>query len=238
MEEFSQALKMLAGESGIPLNEQKLGKLSAYHSLIEETNRAFNLTKAQSPEEFAGRHFLDSIALPALNLLYPGDSVIDVGSGAGFPGMPIAILRGNLHVTLLDSMRKRTQFLERVVTELGLTNVTVVTARAEDFARSEGREKFDAALSRAVAPLNVLLEYTLPLVRPGGRTLCWKGPSAPEEMTAAKRACWILCGGEMHAHPYSIPGHGSFFIVEARKNRATPVGFPRKAGIPSKEPII
>lgn len=239
MELFTQSLGALASAAGAPIPAEKLLKLAAFHALIEEANRSFNLTKAEGPEEFASRHFLDSLALPALNLLDPGDSVIDVGSGAGFPGMPIAILRGNLSVTLLDSMRKRTHFLEAAAKELGLSNVTVVTARAEDYARSaEGRERFNAALSRAVAPLNVLLEYALPLVRPGGRALLWKGPAAPAEVVSAGNACRILGGGEMHSYPYSLPGHGSFFIVEAKKIRPTPSNFPRKAGTPAKFPII
>jgi 16S rRNA (guanine527-N7)-methyltransferase len=135
-------------------------------------------------------------------------------------------------------MLKRTHFLESSVMQLGLTNVTVVNARAEDYAHGKGREKFDAALSRAVAPLNVLLEYTLPLVRPGGRALSWKGPSAPAEITSAGNACRFLGGGEMHAHPYTLPGHGAFYIVEAKKIRPTTAYYPRKAGTPPKEPII
>lgn len=234
---FYDSLAKFALAAGLPISETALEKLSAFYALLEEANRSFNLTSIQDPSESALRHFLDSLSYPALNRLYPGEKVVDVGTGAGFPGVPIAIIREQLHVTLLDSMKKRTSFLESACKSLGMTNVTVVTARAEDFARREGREHFDAALSRAVAPLNVLLEYMLPLVKPGGRALSWKGPSAGEEAAASLKACQVLGGGPPALHSYTLPGRAAFYIVEVEKKKSTPSSFPRKAGKPSSIPI-
>jgi 16S rRNA (guanine527-N7)-methyltransferase len=236
MAAFEDALKGAMEAQGVPLSALQMEQLSAYCALLQEARRAFNLTAAEDPQELALRHFADSLALPALNLLTSGDTVIDVGSGAGFPGLPIAILRAGLRLTLLDSTAKRTAFLQSVAQALGLGNVEVVTARAEDYARGPGRERFSAALSRAVAPMNVLLEYTLPFVRVGGRVLAWKGPAAPAEIAAAGNACALLGGGAMRLHPYALAGR-EFCIVETEKIRHTPPVFPRKTGIPSKIPI-
>ena len=234
---FYDSLEKLALEAGLPISEPALEKLDAFYMLMEEANRSFNLTSIEGPSESALRHFMDSLAFPALNRLYPGEYIIDVGTGAGFPGMPVAIVREQLHVTLLDSMKKRTAFLESAVKSLGLTNVTVVTARAEDYARGERREQYDAAISRAVAPLNVLMEYMLPLIKPGGRALSWKGPSAEEEVSASINACRVLGGAQPVLHGYSLPGRPSFYIVEVEKKKLTPSSFPRKAGKPSINPI-
>ncbi len=238
MSSFRDSLAALAAEAGLPIGAEKLDKMAAYFTLLEDTNRKFNLTKVIDPADAALRHFMDSMARPALDLIDGGAKVIDVGTGAGFPGLPIAILRDSVTVVLLDSMKKRTAFLQSVVDALELKNVSVVTARAEDYARSHARERFDFALSRAVAQLNVLLEYTLPFVRVGGAALAWKGPAAPEEIGAAAKASRIL-GGEMpKAHGYGLPGREQFFVVETKKIRPTPLNFPRKAGKPSAEPLV
>lgn len=237
MESFSEILAALSELAGLSLSQSSLGKMSAFYAMLEEANRFFNLTSIQGPADSALRHFMDSLSLPALNRLYPGDTVIDIGTGAGFPGMPIAILRENLHVTLLDSTRKRTAFLESAIVTLGVNNVAVVTARAEDHGRGAGRECFDAALSRAVAPLNVLLEYMLPFLKPGGRALAWKGPSAAAEAAEARTACRLLGGSEPLLHAYSLAGRNTFYIVEVEKTAHTPSSFPRKAGKPSSSPL-
>jgi 16S rRNA (guanine527-N7)-methyltransferase len=237
MDEFSSALREALEPSGASFSVEQLDQLSAFFSMLEEANRSFNLTANMSPREAAFRHFADSLAAPALSLLKPGWKVIDVGTGAGFPGMPLAIARSNLHVVLLDSSNKKAHFLESAAEKLGLRNVAVVTARAEDYALTPAREKFDAALSRAVAPLNVLLEYTLPFVRTGGVALAWKGPAADAEIAAASNACKLLGGRDMEKYPYTLPEHGTFFIVCARKIRPSPSAYPRKAGKPSKFPI-
>jgi 16S rRNA (guanine527-N7)-methyltransferase len=237
MDLFMGAMCDFSAKSPIALSSIQLERMTAYFVLLEEASHAFNLIAKVDPAETASRHFMDSLAPPALALLGDGASVIDVGSGAGFPGLPLAIAREDLQLTLLDSNNKKARFLESVVLNLGLKNVLVVAARAEDYSRSARREAFDAALSRALAPMNVLLEYMLPFVRPGGRALAWKGPAAAEEVGVSKRALVLLGAGEVKLHPYSIAGRESFMIVEIKKNGRTPSGYPRKAGMPSKSPI-
>lgn len=238
MDAFSVTLRAYLDSVSISVSREQLEKLKAFQAILAEANKSFNLTSIDDPADMAIHHFADSLSLPALNLIYSGDRVIDVGTGAGFPGVPIAILRESIHMTLLDSMRKRTAFLESAVARLSLGNVTVVTARAEEYARSAFREQFDAALSRAVAPLNVLFEYMLPFLKPGGRALAWKGPAAAAEAETAGRACRVLGGGEIRLHRYSLPDRKDFYIAEAEKIRHTPANYPRKAGKPATAPLI
>ncbi len=237
-ERFEGTLRALCAEGGLYLPEETLARLFRYYEMLEEANRSFNLTRVEGPSESARRHFYDSFAAPALTALADGSAVVDVGTGAGFPGLPIAILRPRLSVTLLDSMRKRTDFLHAVVAELGLKNVEVVHGRAEDFGRWAGRERFDAALSRALAGLPALLEYTLPLVRVGGVALAWRGPAAPDELKEASRAARLLGGDEGRALPYRPGGEEQFYIVMHKKIRPVPLLYPRKAGTPTKSPLI
>jgi 16S rRNA (guanine527-N7)-methyltransferase len=238
MDAFIPALREALAESKTAISEGQLEKMAAFFALLEEANRAFNLTAIEGPEEAAIRHFADSLAPPALAALLSGWRIIDVGTGAGFPGLPLAIAREDLHITLLDSVRKKTQFLETAILRLGIKNAAVVTARAEDYARAAGREAFDAAVSRAVASMNVLLEYMLPFPRVGGLVLMWKGPAAPEEMAGSANACRALGGNNLSSHPYSLKDRGAFFIVSSEKVRPVPPEYPRKAGKPLKSPII
>jgi 16S rRNA (guanine527-N7)-methyltransferase len=238
MDPFVHSLRDASLQAGISLSEEQMERLAAYHALVMEANRSFNLTAIDVPGDAAARHIVDSLAPPALSLLRACGNMIDVGTGAGFPGVPIAVYFADKQVTLLDSNRKKTRFLEMASMKVGLSNIEVVTARAEDYARADGREAYDAALSRAVAPLNILLEYLLPLVRPGGCAVAWKGPSASVETEAASNACAVLGGDGMEAYPYSLEGYGTFNIVAARKYRPTPPNFPRKAGKPVKSPIM
>lgn len=238
MELFVPSLQEALQSAGPALTDEQLEQMAAFFALLEEANSHFNLTAISGPREAALRHFADSLAAPALSLLKSGARVIDVGTGAGFPGVPLAIARPDLRVVLLDSSNKKVHFLESAAQTLGLKNVAAVWARAEDYALTPARETFDAALSRAVAPLNVLLEYTLPFVRTGGVALSWKGPAAEAEVAAAANACRLLGGADMARHAYSVPDHGSFFIVSTKKIRPTPTVYPRKAGKPTKFPII
>lgn len=237
MELFASSLPEALQPTGLSLSHGQLEKMSAFYMMLEEANRSFNLTANMSPREAAFRHFADSLASPALSQLKPGWKVIDVGSGAGFPGLPLAIAREDVRFVLLDSNNKKAHFIETAAEKLGLKNVAVVALRAEDYARTPARETFDAALSRALAPLNVLLEYTLPFVRTGGLALSWKGPAADAEIAAAANACRLLGGRDMKKHAYSLPEHGSFFIVSVEKFRPAPAAYPRKAGKPSQSPI-
>ena len=237
MENFQTVLIKNAQAVGLALTAEQAEKLSAYFAMLEEASKSFNLISYTDVEEMVTRHFLDALAAPALKLLAPFRNIIDVGTGAGFPGLPLAIVLNRPQITLLDSLRKRTDFLQTVVEKLALPNTTVVHARAEDYARTACRERYDAALSRAVASLPVLLEYTLPFVRVGGAVLAWKGPSAPAEIAEAEHAASILGSRELKAHPYTISEHQNFFIVEAKKFRPAPSIYPRKAGIPTKNPL-
>lgn len=237
MEAFLRQLREGLCRAGLSADASQEERMARFYEMLEEANRSFNLTAIEGPEQAAERHFLDSLAQPALALLNPGDRVIDIGTGAGFPGMPLAILRPAVEFTLLDATRKRTAFLEDAAGRLGLDNVRVVHARVEDHARGDARESFQASTSRAVASLPVLMEYALPLLAVGGRALFWKGPAVSAELPAAQAACRILGGGDVNMHPYSLADRETFCIVEVQKIRQTPTKYPRKAGIPSKEPI-
>ena len=213
-------LRALLAQGNIVLTDEAQDRLLAYHRLLLEWNARMDLTNVPE-EEMALRHCA---------------RLIDVGTGAGFPGMPLAIARPDLKVTLLDSQRKRCDFLSAVCDELKLPNVTVLHARAEDGARGALREQMDVAVARAVAPLNVLAEYLLPYVRVGGRMLCWKGPAVREEMAAGERACKML-GGQAEGL-YRLPIEGrEHYVHSAIKISATARRYPRKSGTPSKDPL-
>lgn len=206
----------------------------AYAGLLLEWNGRMNLTAITEPREIAQKHFADSL-LPAA-LLPLGASAIDVGTGAGFPGLPLKILRPDIKLTLLDSLQKRIGFLQALCKELGLWDVTFLHARAEDAARKSGlRETFDIALSRAVAPCRVLLELTLPFLRVGGQSLMYKGPQAGEELAEAGRALALL-KGEARIEAYPAPW-GERRVIVAVKTGPTPKAYPRKAGTPAKDPL-
>ena len=182
---------------------------------------------------------LDSAAPLAQGLLAPAAKVIDVGTGAGFPGMPLAIACPGLSVTLMDAQQKRLNFLAAVIAELGLTNVTLLHARAEDGARNPAlREQFDLAVARAVAPLSVLAEYLLPYVKVGGKALCWKGPALAEELGQGRKAAFLVGGKVEEAIPCPIPGRDwQHQILPIAKVTHTAKIYPRKAGTPSKKPL-
>lgn len=221
---------------GVAADETALDRFEAFHAILDEYNARMDLTAVLDEDERVDRHDLDSAAPLARGLLAQGAKVIDVGTGAGFPGMPLAIARPDLKVTLLDSQRKRCDFLSAVCDELKLPNVTVLHARAEDGARGALREQMNVAVARAVAPLNVLAEYLLPYVRVGGRMLCWKGPAVREEMAAGERACKML-GGQAEGL-YRLPIEGrEHYVHSAIKISVTARRYPRKSGTPSKDPL-
>ncbi|NLW20329.1 MAG: 16S rRNA (guanine(527)-N(7))-methyltransferase RsmG [Clostridiales bacterium] len=210
-------------------------QLAAYHRLLLSHNARMDLTTVPE-EQMTIRHYADSLLALNHGLIKPDDRVIDVGSGAGFPGLPLAIAWPGLEVTLLESRQKRCAFLREVVHQLGLTNVSVLCGRAEDLATRPHREGYDRALARAVAPLNQLVEYLLPYVRPGGQALCWKGPAVRDE-TAAGQAAARELGGRLGALvDLHVPGRRHFVqIIE--KTRATPARYPRKAGLILRQPL-
>ena len=230
-----QFFAQCAAEYGFELTPQQLEQFDLYAKLLVEWNEKMNLTAITQPRDIVIKHFLDSIlALKAVELPQ-GASLVDVGSGAGFPSVPMLILRPDLKMTLLDSLNKRLIFLEEVLKELDL-DATLLHARAEDAGRREDcRGKFDFALSRAVAPLPVLTELTLPLLKQGGKAICYKGPAAEEEVAAAKRALDLLRGKATILSADAPWGERRLVVIE--KTAPTPKAYPRKAGTPSKNPL-
>ncbi len=217
-------------------HEQAL-QMERYYSLLMEANKVMNLTAIVSEEEAAVLHFLDSASPLFFGYLHESDRCCDVGSGAGFPGLVLAILRPDCHCVLMDSLQKRVQFLKDTAKALSLGNVEALHLRAEDAGRDpRHREKYDVVLSRAVAPLNILCEYCLPLVRISGHMVAFKGASAQEESIGAAHAVNLLGAGDMEIVSASIPGR-SHHLIRMVKQRPTPKAYPRKAGTPVKQPL-
>lgn len=211
-------------------------KIQAYHELLIAWNDKMDLTNVP-PKEMPLRHYADSLVpLKHAEWFAEGSSMIDVGSGAGFPGMAIGIMRPDMEILLLDSLNKRCEFLTSVARELDLKNVTVLHARAEDAARGRWRDSFDIAVARAVAPMRILLEYLLPFVKVGGQALCWKGPGLNDELSDLKSALFLLKGKLAERILLDLPGleHSVQAVI---KTAPTPSLYPRKAGIAKKNPL-
>ena len=230
---FEQELERASALYGLPLDAKQIEKFGIYYRLLIEWNAKMNLTAITEPREVAVKHIVDS--LTALRGIEERDSLrlIDVGTGAGFPGIPLKIVRPDLKLTLLDSLKKRVHFLETVVETLGLEGV-------EEAARQSAlRERFDIAASRAVARLPVLAEYLLPFVRIGGTAIALKGLHSEEEAKEAKRAVKILGGRAIESIPVALPGlSDKRAVLVIKKERPTPKAYPRKAGKPAKEPLL
>ena len=231
------ALKM-----GIALPEDAAEKMLRFHELLMRANARFNLTRVpDDPREAADRNFLDSLAPLAQKGLLDGcKTLLDLGSGAGFPGIPLAIALPNVRVTLMDSLGKRVNFLSDVIAALGL-NAQAVHFRAEEAAKSpQWRERFDCVTARAVAAMPTLAELALPFVRVGGRLVAYKGPAAGEELRQAERAIELLGGGNAHILQVRIPEREDWDhrLVLVDKQRATPRRFPRKSGEAGRNPIL
>lgn len=225
---------------GFDMDSCAAGRLARYHAMLCDWNTRMNLTGDADFKAALYRHYLDSLAPLSLGFFRVDASVIDVGSGAGFPGLPLAIARPDLQVTLLDSLMKRVSFLSAVADELGLANVAVRHARAEDAGREPAlRERFDVAVARAVAPLPVLCELMLPFVRVGGQMACYKGPAAQEELAAGSEAARLLGGSEVQVLPVQIPGRPDWqhCVIASRKKEKTIRQYPRKAGTPGRSPL-
>ena len=213
-------------------DETALDRFEIYQRLLAEWNERMNLTAITDPVEVAEKHFADSLA--ALPYLKPGMQVIDVGTGAGFPGVPLLIMEPKLELTLADSLHKRLTFLDALLKELGLT-ATLVHGRAEDLGQDRlYRERFDAATSRAVANLPVLLELTTPFVKVGGSAIAYKGDAA-EELQSAKSAAFLL---HVKLRTVELASDlGKRCLIFADKTAPTPKQYPRKAGTPNKKPL-
>lgn len=221
----------------IKLDVEQKEKFYNYMNLLIEWNEKINLTAIVEPKEIILKHFIDSLTIS--KYLKDGNKLIDVGTGAGFPGIPNKILNKKLNVTLLDSLKKRTIFLDEVINNLQLEDIKSMHGRVEEIAQNkEYREKYDVATSRAVAQLNILLEYMLPLVKVGGLCICMKGSEINEELENAKNALKILGGEIEKVESFELENSDmKRNIVIIRKVKNTPNKYPRKAGTPSKEPL-
>ena len=223
---------------GVAADGVALDRLARYHALLTAWNARIDLTAVLEPEEMVDRHYLDSAAPLALGLIPQGARVIDVGTGAGLPGIPLCILRPDLRVTLLDAQRKRVTFLQAAIEALDLP-AQAVHMRAEDAARDEAhREAYDVAVSRAVAATPTLLELTLPFVRMGGRAIAWKGPGLQAELEQARRAAHLLGGALEGVLDAPVPGRDwQHVLLVCAKRQKTARQYPRRAGLPGKNPL-
>lgn len=236
IQKFSKELKEKAKLINIEIEDVKIEKFYNYMNLLLEWNEKINLTAITEPNEVILKHFIDSATI--IKYIENNMSIVDVGTGAGFPGIPLNIIKSNAKYTLVDSLNKRINFLNEVIEKLGLQNINTVHSRIEDFAKNN-KEKFDIATSRAVASLNVLLEYLLPLVKVGGICICMKGSNAKEEIENASKALEILGGKIEKIEEIILPNSDIVRnIIIVRKIKTTPNKYPRKAGMATKEPII
>jgi 16S rRNA (guanine527-N7)-methyltransferase len=213
--------------------------LITYEKELLEWNQKFNLTAIRDSESIRTKHFLDSFSCVLAWKAAPPDHLIDVGTGAGFPGVPLKILYPNLRLTLVESVGKKAMFCQHIVRVLGLEHVNVIQTRAEILGQtSQHREKYDWAVARAVANLNMLSEYLIPFVKVGGKALAQKGESGPAEAQSAEKAMELLGGKLKQLIPVNLPGVADDrYLVVVEKVAATPPKYPRKPGIPMKQPL-
>lgn len=237
---FREDLKSLAAQIEIELDEVQLEQFEIFYKLVVEWNKKINLTAIVEPREFIIKHLADSLTVWDDEKFSCVRKIIDVGTGAGFPGIPIKIFRPNTEIILLDSLSKRVEFLKRVVSELDLKNVTCVHGRAEDFAKQKNfREQFDLATVRAVARLNIISEYCLPFVKVGGIFAAMKSKQFREEISEAETAIKILGGGEINFTEKILPSLPDIrAVIYIEKKFSTPKKYPRNAGTPTKNPLV
>ncbi len=234
LEEFKKEFERIDNKQRV--NDEQQKNFFEYMNLLLEWNEKINLTAITEPCEVIEKHFLDSLTI--LDEIKENESVIDVGTGAGFPGIPLAIC-SKANFILVDSLNKRINFLKEVKEKINLNNIEIYHTRAEEFAKNKlYREKFDVAVSRAVAPMNILVEYLIPFVKVGGKIVCMKGPKAEEELEEAKKAIEILGGKVEQIKEFNLGEEQiSRKIIIIKKIKNTPNKYPRKPGTPAKEPI-
>lgn len=238
MEDIKRRLGELCEAEGIQLSEKQLGQFQRYMELLVEWNEKMNLTAITDPEGVTVKHFFDSLLLLKAVEVPEGAKLIDVGTGAGFPGIPVAIARPDVQLTLLDSLNKRLVFLAEVCRELGI-QTDIRHARAEEGGRQkELREQFDFSTARAVAGMNILCEYCLPFVKTGGAFIAMKGPDGEEETKQAARAIGVLGGKTEKLARFTLPDGSQRCIAVVRKVRETPDAYPRHGSKISKKPLM
>jgi len=231
-----------AREIGIELKERQIEKFSCYLDLLIEWNQKINLTSLKTPREILVKHFLDSftcIKVVELNFNKVKIEIVDVGTGAGFPGIPLKIIYPSVDLSLIEATKKKIIFLEKLIKELNLKNVQILAGRAETLGRGqENRGKYDIAISRAVAPLNILSEYCLPLVKIGGLFIAQKGRLYREEMEIGNKVIQLLGGEITKAEKIKVPFlNQERHILVIKKIQDTPFKYPRREGIPQKRPL-
>ena len=235
-EEFQANL----AQKGIVLSEKQMAQFAQYYQLLVEWNEKMNLTAITEEKEVYLKHFYDSIVLSLVTDMQPDATLCDVGSGAGFPSIPLKIVYQNLKVTIVDSLNKRIHFLNHLVETLGLTDVYLYHDRAENFGQNkQHREAYQYVTARAVARLNVLSELCLPLVQPGGYFYALKASKSEEELLQAQKAIQVLGGKFSQDHALILPiTQDERHILAIVKEKATPKKYPRKPGLPNKQPIL
>ncbi len=223
----------------IILDQEQINQFDEYYEILVEWNRVMNLTGITEYQEVVEKHFLDSLSIVKVMDMDQAERVIDIGTGAGFPGIPLKIAFPKLDIVLLDSLNKRIRFLDHVIEELGLEGIRTIHGRAEDYARDgKYRERFDLCVSRAVANLSSLSEYCLPYVKVGGRFVSYKSGDIEEEVNDASKAIALLGGKKERIEKFQLPDtdiQRSFVVIGKTKN--TQKRYPRKAGMPTKEPL-
>lgn len=242
-ERWRETLFDRAKELGIILTQEQLGQFEKYYQLLVEKNKVMNLTAITEPYDVIEKHFIDSLSIVkavSLDQIQEIHTVLDLGTGAGFPGIPLKIAFPHLEITLLDSLNKRIRFLNEVIEELGLKQIDAIHGRAEDIAKKEEyREQYDLCVSRAVANLSTLGEYCVPFIHIGGLFVAYKGEKVDEEMQGVTKALEALGACLEKVEQFQLPNTDmDRKMVLIRKLRKTPKKYPRKAGLPSKEPLF
>lgn len=232
-------LKNQLNDLAISLNENQINQFQQYYQIMVEWNEVMNLTAITEYEEVVIKHFADSLSLIKIIDLKEPVNIIDIGTGAGFPGIPLKIAFPHLNVTLLDSLNKRIKFLDQVIEILGLTNIKTLHGRAEDYAKKPGyRETYDLCVSRAVANLSTLSEYCMPYIRVGGTFISYKSGEIEEELTQSQKAIQVLGGTLNKTEKFTLTGTDiTRSLIKITKIAKTPSKYPRKAGTPTKEPL-
>lgn len=240
MKNFADLLQNLTSNEGYDLTNEQIKQFSDYYNLLIETNKQINLTAITNEEEVIVKHFIDSLTVYDEKYFKKNALICDVGTGAGFPGIPLKIYKSNLEVVLLDSLAKRLKFLDKVILDLKLNNILTCHMRAEDAGHDkQHRGKYDIVIARAVAPMNVLVEYCLPLVKNGGYFIAMKGKNWQDELNSSKYAFKKLGTKLLEVKQFSIQG---FFddraVIYLHKEKPTDNIYPRKAGTPERKPLI